>query len=102
MLAYRHLFHAGNFADVFKHALLTRVLIALGKKPKPYCYLDTHAGIGRYDLAHEWARKNAEFADRHRTPAGRVPTCPRRSRPTWTWCAPRIRTAACASIPARR
>lgn len=63
MFAYRHLFHAGNFADVIKHALLVRLLLALAKKPKPYCYIDTHAGIGRYDLTHEWARKNAEFAD---------------------------------------
>jgi 23S rRNA (adenine2030-N6)-methyltransferase len=61
MLAYRHLFHAGNFADVFKHALLTRLLVALGGKPQPYCYLDTHAGTGRYDLAHEWAWKTREF-----------------------------------------
>jgi 23S rRNA (adenine2030-N6)-methyltransferase len=61
MLAYRHLFHAGNFADVFKHALLARLLIALGGKEKPYCYLDTHAGTGRYDLAHEWAWKTREF-----------------------------------------
>lgn len=61
MLAYRHLFHAGNFADVFKHALLTRLLIALGEKAKPYCYLDTHAGIGRYDLTHAWAQKAREY-----------------------------------------
>jgi len=61
MLSYRHLFHAGNFADVFKHALLSRLLIALGAKDKPYCFLDTHAGIGRYDLAHEWAWKAREF-----------------------------------------
>lgn len=61
MLAYRHLFHAGNFADVFKHALLTRLLIALGEKDKPYCYLDTHAGIGRYDLTHAWAQKAREY-----------------------------------------
>jgi len=60
MLAYRHLFHAGNFADVFKHALLARLLIALGKKEKSYCYLDTHAGIGRYDLMHPWAQKARE------------------------------------------
>ena len=61
MLSYRHLFHAGNFADVFKHALLARLLIALGGKGTPYCYLDTHAGTGRYDLAHEWAWKTREF-----------------------------------------
>jgi len=61
VLAYRHLFHAGNFADVFKHALLVRLLLALTKKDKPLCYLDTHAGVGRYDLAHRWAQKNREF-----------------------------------------
>jgi len=63
MLAYRHQFHAGNFADVFKHALLTRLLMLLERKDKPYLYLDTHAGIGRYDLTHEWARKKAEHED---------------------------------------
>ncbi len=63
MLAYRHLFHAGNFADVFKHALLTRLLIALGRKDKPFCYVDTHAGIGRYDLTHDWAQKLGEYRE---------------------------------------
>jgi 23S rRNA (adenine2030-N6)-methyltransferase len=61
MLAYRHQFHAGNFADVFKHALLVRLLLALRRKDKPFLYLDTHAGTGRYDLEHPWAQKNAEF-----------------------------------------
>jgi 23S rRNA (adenine2030-N6)-methyltransferase len=61
MLSYRHLFHAGNSADVFKHALLTRLLIALGRKEKPFCYLDTHAGVGRYDLSLPWAQKGREF-----------------------------------------
>jgi 23S rRNA (adenine2030-N6)-methyltransferase len=63
MLAYRHHFHAGNFADVFKHALLVRLLVALAAKAKPFCYVDTHAGVGRYDLTHPWAQKNAEFRD---------------------------------------
>ena len=61
MLSYRHLFHAGNAADVLKHALLVRLLDALGRNPKPYFYLDTHAGTGRYDLTHAWARKAREF-----------------------------------------
>src|SRR4051812_23624238 len=61
MLSYRHIFHAGNFADVFKHALLTRLLIALASKEKPYFYLDTHAGIARYDLKHTWAQKAREY-----------------------------------------
>lgn len=61
MLAYRHLFHAGNFADVFKHALLTRMLLALTRKDKAFCYLETHAGIGLYDLRHPWAQKLSEY-----------------------------------------
>ncbi len=61
MLSYRHQFHAGNVADVFKHAMLSRLLVALGKKDKPYCMIDTHAGIGRYDLEHPWSQKTAEF-----------------------------------------
>jgi len=63
MLAYRHLFHAGNFADVFKHALLTRLLLLLVRKDKPLLYLDTHAGTGLYDLSHRWARKLDEYED---------------------------------------
>ena len=62
MLAYRHLFHAGNPADVFKHAILCQLLLGVGRKDKPFLYLETHAGIGRYDLKHPWAQKNAEFA----------------------------------------
>lgn len=48
---YRHHFHAGNFADVMKHALLVALLRALQRKPKGFLYLDTHAGRGGYDLA---------------------------------------------------
>ena len=58
---YRHAYHAGNFADVFKHVLLSRALLALGRKPTPMCYLDTHAGPGSYDLAGEEARRGAEW-----------------------------------------
>lgn len=47
---YRHHFHAGNFADVMKHALLVRLVRALQKKEKGFLYLDTHAGRGGYDL----------------------------------------------------
>jgi 23S rRNA (adenine2030-N6)-methyltransferase len=62
MLAYRHQFHAGNFADVMKHALLTQLVLAMRKKDKPFFCLDTHAGIGRYDLAHRWAQQHKEHA----------------------------------------
>ncbi|MGA0116522.1 MAG: 23S rRNA (adenine(2030)-N(6))-methyltransferase RlmJ [Burkholderiales bacterium] len=61
MLSYRHQFHAGNVADVFKHAVLSRLLVALAKKDKPYCMLDTHAGLGLYDLNHPWSQKTAEW-----------------------------------------
>lgn len=61
MLSYRHQFHAGNVSDVFKHAILTRLLIALSRKDKPFCVLDTHAGLGRYDLTHAWSQKTDEW-----------------------------------------
>lgn len=48
---YRHAFHAGNFADVFKHVLLGSLVAAMQRKEKPFLYLDTHGGRGRYDLA---------------------------------------------------
>jgi 23S rRNA (adenine2030-N6)-methyltransferase len=60
---YRHAFHAGNFADVFKHAILVALLDALKSKPGPFCYIDTHAGTGQYDLHSEEARKTGEYAD---------------------------------------
>ena len=61
MNAYRHLFHAGNFADVFKHIVLSRLILRLQGKKTPFLYLDTHSGAGRYDLTHAWAKKNSEF-----------------------------------------
>lgn len=63
MLSYRHGFHAGNFADVFKHVVLTQLIRALQRKDKPFRVFDTHAGAGRYDLESAPARKNREFAD---------------------------------------
>ena len=58
---YRHAFHAGNFADVMKHALLTRMLVHLRLKETPFRVVDTHAGIGRYDLAGEEAERTLEW-----------------------------------------
>ena len=60
---YRHHFHAGNFADVFKHVLLIGLLEALSRKPAPWCYLDTHAGSGRYDLGAAPADATGEAKD---------------------------------------
>ncbi len=62
MLSYLHGFHAGNHADVFKHAVLTLLLEALLAKPKPLVYLDTHAGAGVYDLESGQAGKTGESA----------------------------------------
>jgi 23S rRNA (adenine2030-N6)-methyltransferase len=58
---YRHAFHAGNFADVVKHAILCRVLTHLHKKPTPFRVLDTHAGIGLYDLLGDAAGRTGEW-----------------------------------------
>lgn len=60
---YQHRYHAGNFADVFKHVLLCGLLAALNRKDKPWCYVETHAGAGTYDLADEAAGRTAEYAD---------------------------------------
>lgn len=57
---YRHAFHAGNAADVMKHAALARVLAYLGKKDAPYRVLDTHAGAGLYDLDGASAQRTLE------------------------------------------
>lgn len=57
---YRHAYHAGNFADCFKHALLLAILDTFGRKPTPYFVLDTHAGPGRYNLEAEAARRTGE------------------------------------------
>lgn len=68
MLSYRHGFHAGNAGDVLKHAALAAALALLTRKDKPLCYLESHAGAGRYDLADARARKTGE----HRAGIGRL------------------------------
>src|SRR5215471_19366101 len=60
---YRHAFHAGNFADVFKHAVLARILVHLGEKAAPFRVIDTHAGAGLYDLTAEPATRTGEWRD---------------------------------------
>ncbi|HQU03172.1 MAG TPA: 23S rRNA (adenine(2030)-N(6))-methyltransferase RlmJ, partial [Acidocella sp.] len=65
---YRHIYHAGNFADCVKHALLLVLIKAMQRKDKPLLVLDTHAGIGRYDLASIEAEKTGEW----RAGVGRV------------------------------
>ncbi|KQV43365.1 MULTISPECIES: 23S rRNA (adenine(2030)-N(6))-methyltransferase RlmJ [unclassified Rhizobium] len=60
---YRHIYHAGNFADVLKHAVLARLVTYLKQKDKAFRVLDTHAGIGLYDLSSEEAQKTGEWVD---------------------------------------
>jgi 23S rRNA (adenine2030-N6)-methyltransferase len=60
---YRHAFHAGSFADVLKHAVLTRALLHLREKEAAFCVIDTHAGAGRYDLAGAEASRTQEWQD---------------------------------------
>jgi len=58
---YRHAFHAGNFADVVKHAVLCRLLAHLVAKKNPFRVIETHAGAGAYDLAGEAANRTQEW-----------------------------------------
>jgi 23S rRNA (adenine2030-N6)-methyltransferase len=60
---YRHAFHAGSFADVFKHAVLCRILHYLRAKPAAFRVIDTHAGAGLYDLAGLEASRGGEWHD---------------------------------------
>lgn len=58
---YRHAYHAGNFADVVKHAVLALAIERLKAKDAPFCVIDTHAGLGRYDLRSSPAQKTGEY-----------------------------------------
>lgn len=60
---YRHSYHAGNHADVFKHAVLLRMSQLMQRKEAPYCYLDSHAGTALYDLQGEASGKTGEYLD---------------------------------------
>lgn len=60
---YRHSFHAGNHADVLKHAVLLRMITLMQRKDAPLCYLDSHAGTGLYDLQGEDAGRTGEYLD---------------------------------------
>src|SRR5204862_4129451 len=58
---YRHAFHAGNFADVVKHAVLARIITHLKEKPAAFRVIDTHAGAGLYDLSGPEASRTDEW-----------------------------------------
>lgn len=63
MLSYRHAFHAGNFADVHKHAAFVLGIEALRRKPAPFCVLDAYAGAGAYSLEDQPAALTGEWRD---------------------------------------
>ena len=60
MFSYRHAFHAGNHADVFKHIVLQQVLLYMEQKATPFYYIDTHAGAGAYPLTGTMSEKSGE------------------------------------------
>jgi 23S rRNA (adenine2030-N6)-methyltransferase len=72
---YRHAFHAGNFADLQKHAIVLALLKALTADPAPLSVIDTHAGAGAYDLGGDMAQRSGEAR--------------RASGGCWPWMTPR-------------
>lgn len=72
---YRHAYHAGNIGDVLKHIVLARLIVYLQRKDKPFRILDTHAGIGQYDLTSEETQKTGEWQQG----IGKVLSAPRMS-----------------------
>jgi 23S rRNA (adenine2030-N6)-methyltransferase len=58
---YRHGYHAGNFADVVKHATLAAIIDLMQRKETPLRFVDTHAGVGVYDLRCEAAERTGEW-----------------------------------------
>jgi 23S rRNA (adenine2030-N6)-methyltransferase len=60
---YRHIYHAGNFADVMKHLAFVLCVEYLKKKDTPFCVIDAHGGCGLYDLSSEQAQKTGEWRD---------------------------------------
>ena len=60
---YRHIYHAGNFADCLKHTVFSRIITYMQRKDKAFRIIDTHAGPGIYDLSSEEAQKTGEWKD---------------------------------------
>ncbi len=60
---YRHAFHAGNHADVLKHLVISRIIALLSRKEAPFACLDSHAGLGLYDLAGDQASRTGEWLE---------------------------------------
>lgn len=60
---YRHAYHAGNHADVVKHVTLARLIALIARKDNPFVYLDSHAGVGLYDLRGDQASRTGEWLE---------------------------------------
>ncbi|MDG6403453.1 23S rRNA (adenine(2030)-N(6))-methyltransferase RlmJ, partial [Pseudomonas quasicaspiana] len=60
---YRHAFHAGNHADVLKHLIMTRLFALMARKEQPFAYIDSHAGLGLYDLKGDQASRTGEYLE---------------------------------------
>ena len=60
---YRHAFHAGNHADVLKHLVISRIIALLSRKEAPFACLDSHAGVGLYDLQGDQASRTGEWLE---------------------------------------
>lgn len=84
MLSYRHSFHAGNHADVLKHTVQSLIIESLKEKDKPFLYLDTHAGAGRYQLGSEHAERTGEYLEGIAVSGSRT-ICPQNWRRTSMW-----------------
>ena len=102
---YRHAFHAGNFADVVKHAVLVRILVHLRAKPAAFRVIDTHAGAGA--LRSRRRRRRAAAANGARAFTGCSPQPSRKTRarcwrPISMWSPPSTAPSASPPIPARR
>ena len=101
---YRHAFHAGNFADVVKHAVLARILVHLRDKPAAFRVIDTHAGAGRYDLDGPEAARSLEWRDGIERLVSRARSASRRVgclRPISTRSPPSTAAGGSPAIPAR-
>lgn len=84
MLSYRHSFHAGNHADVLKHTVQSLIIESLKEKDKPFLYLDTHAGAGRYQLGSEHAERTMNISKASPVSGSRT-ICPQNWRRTSMW-----------------
>lgn len=100
MFSYRHAFHAGNHADVLKHAILVHTLDYFNRKDAPYWVIDTHAGAGLYSLT-ATGPPRPRSSPTASAACGNATTCRPLLSTTSPASAPSTPTAASSAIPAR-